>query len=71
MRNNGRLPSDNKVGVSIIREVMGVHQIRQATKSIIVTTSFFSNDAIKEASMVQNQLDLKDFNDLKDWLKRY
>lgn len=42
---------ENKVGVSIIREVMGVHQIRNATKSIIVTTGFFSKDAIKDGSI--------------------
>lgn len=66
-----RYAPDNKVGVGIIREVMGVHQIRQATKSIIVTTGFFSKDAMKEAENVKNQLDLKDFNDLKEWLQKY
>lgn len=62
---------ENKVGVGIIREVMGVHQIRNATKSIIVTTGFFSKDAVKEAALVENHLDLKDFNDLKEWLQKY
>lgn len=66
-----RYSPDNKVGVGIIREVAGVHNMRKATKSIIVTTSFFSQDAIKEAQMMENQLDLKDFNDLKNWLQRY
>ena len=62
---------DNKIGVGIIREVMGVHHLRQATKSIIVTTSFFSKDAIKEAKLVENHLVLKDFNSLKEWLQKY
>lgn len=62
---------DNKIGVGIIREVMGVHQIRQATKSIIVTTGFFTKDAVKEAGMVESHLALKDFHDLKEWLQRY
>lgn len=62
---------DNKIGVGIIREVMGVHHLRQATKSIIVTTGFFSSDARKEAAMVENHLALKDFNSLKEWLQRY
>lgn len=66
-----RYAADNKVGVGIVREVIGVHHIRGATKSIIVTTSFFSNDAIKEAEKMENQLDLKDFNDIKGWLQRY
>lgn len=63
--------ADPKIGVGIIREVMGVHNLRQATKSIIVTTSYFSRDAIREAQMVKNQLDLKDFDDLKTWLSKY
>lgn len=66
-----RYAPDNKVGVGIVRKVLGVHHIRKATKSIIVTTSFFSNDAIKEAEMMENLIDLKDFNDLKSWLQRY
>ena len=66
-----RYAPENKVGVGIIREVMGVHQLRQATKSIIITTGFFSKDAVKEAKMAENHLDLKDFNDLKYWLQKY
>ena len=66
-----RYAADNKVGVGIIREVIGVHHIRKATKSIIVTTSFFSHDALKEAERMENQLDLKDFSDIKAWLQRY
>lgn len=58
--------ADNKVGVGIIREVIGVHHIRKPAKSIIVTTSFFSKDALKEASVLENQLDLKDYNNLKE-----
>lgn len=66
-----RYAADNKVGVGIIREVIGVHHIRKATKSIIVTTSYFSSDAIKEAEIMENQLDLKNFTDIKTWLQRY
>lgn len=66
-----RYSADNKVGVGIVREVIGVHHIRKPTKSIIVTTSFFSRDAIKEAEKMESQLDLKDFTDIKTWLQRY
>ena len=61
----------NKVGVGIVRQVAGVHKIRQANKSIIVTTSFFSKDAIKEAKEIKNELELKDYDDIKAWLARY
>lgn len=66
-----RYAADNKVGVGVIREVIGVHHLHKPTKSIIVTTSFFSSDAIKEAEKMESQLDLKDFNHIKDWLQRY
>ncbi|MFH2064534.1 MAG: restriction endonuclease [Pseudomonadota bacterium] len=62
---------ENKVGVGIIRQVTGVHHIKRATKSIIVTTSFFSPDAINEAKAFENQLDLKDYEAIKNWLKKY
>jgi HJR/Mrr/RecB family endonuclease len=66
-----RYSADNKIDVGIIREVAGVHYIRKPSKSIIVTTSFFTKDAIVEAKTLENQLELKDFNSIKEWLKRY
>jgi HJR/Mrr/RecB family endonuclease len=61
----------NKVCVRIIREVAGVHFIRKPSKSIIVTTSYFTTEAIKEARLIENELDLKDFNGIKEWLDKY
>lgn len=66
-----RYAADNKVGVGIVREVIGVHHLRKPTKSIIVTTSFFSKDAIQEAEKMESQLELKDFTDIKGWLQHY
>lgn len=66
-----RYAPENKVGVGIIRQVTGVHHIKRATKSLIVTTSYFSPDAIKEAKAFENQLDLKDYEAIKGWLKKY
>jgi HJR/Mrr/RecB family endonuclease len=63
--------ADNKVGVGIIREVAGVHHLRQPNKSIIVTTSFFTKDAVEEARKIEQQLELKDFDAIKMWLGRY
>jgi HJR/Mrr/RecB family endonuclease len=61
----------NKVGVGIVREVAGVHKIKQANKSIIVTTSYFTKDAVKEAKLIEHDLELKDYDNLKEWLTRY
>ncbi len=61
----------NKVGAKIVREVVGVHTLKKPTKSLIVTTSFFTNDAIKEAKVLENELDLTDCNGIKGWLAQY
>jgi len=66
-----RYSQENKVGVGIIREVTGVHHIRKPTKSLIVTTSFFTKDAVKEAKEFENSIGLKDYNNIKEWLERY
>lgn len=66
-----RYAADNKIDVGIVRGVIGVHHLRKPAKSIIVTTSFFTKDAVEEAKIIENQIDLKDFNDLKEWLEKY
>ncbi|PRD56747.1 restriction endonuclease [Sphingobacterium gobiense] len=66
-----RYAPDNKIDVGIIRQVQGVQYTHRPSKSIIVTTSFFTRDAVKEAKFIENQLDLKDFNDIKNWLEKY
>lgn len=62
---------ENKIGVNIIREISGVHYFDKPSKSIIITTSFFTKGAIEKAKEMENQLDLKDFYDIKNWLERY
>jgi len=66
-----RLTPPNKVGVGIVRAVAGVHYLHQPAKSLIVTTSFFTKDAVEEARRIEQHLELKDYDDLKAWLRRY
>lgn len=66
-----RYARDHKIGVGIIREIAGVHHIRKPSKSIIVTTSFFTKNALEDAKNIENQLELKDFNDIQAWLEKY
>ncbi|MCI1753615.1 MAG: restriction endonuclease [Flavobacteriales bacterium] len=66
-----RYAPKNKIDVSIIRQVQGVHYTNKPSKSIIVTTSFFTKAAIKEAKKIEHQLELKDFNDITKWLENY
>lgn len=66
-----RYGPEKKISAGLVREVIGVHSIHKPAKSIIVTTSFFTKDAIKEAKTFENQLSLKDYNDIKQWLQNY
>lgn len=62
---------DNKVGVKIIREVTGVHHLRNADKSVIITSSYFTKSAIEEAQKAESYLTLHDFNNLSAMLMDY
>ncbi|MBN8694666.1 MAG: SiaC family regulatory phosphoprotein [Bacteroidetes bacterium] len=62
---------DRPVGVDIIRQVVGVNEIFKPNKSLIVTSSYFTKDAIKERNLIETKLDLKDHLDIKNWLERY
>lgn len=66
-----RYAPENKVGVDIIRNVAGVHTLKNPAKSIIVTTSTFTKDAKEIAKELETRIDLKDYEDLKIWLNKY
>jgi len=63
--------ADHKVGVDVVREVYGVQRIYKANKSLIVTTSSFTRDAVEARRHIENEMDLKDLEDLKVWLQIY
>jgi len=62
---------ENPVGVQIVRSVYGQQRISRANKSLIVTTSFFTKDAISLQREIINEMDLKDYNDLTRILSTY
>lgn len=62
---------ERPVGVDILRQVVGVKELYKPNKSLIVTSSYFTKDAIKEKDLIAPQLDLKDHKDIKNWLQRY
>lgn len=66
-----RYAPDNKVSVEIVRSVAGVHHSDRVNKSIIITTSTFTQDAIKFARNFEHQIDLKDYTDLTEMLSKY
>jgi len=61
----------NKVGVEVVRAIHGVTNSERATKGVIVTTSFFTKNAIDFATPLKYGIGLHDFETLKSWLASY
>ena len=66
-----RYNQQNKVGVEIVRGLYGVQIAENYNQGIIATTSTFTKGAIDFIKPLKFQLELKDFGDIKDWIKNY
>jgi hypothetical protein len=64
------LPS-KRVGIEVVQRLYGVQQINNANKSMIVITSFFTGPAKEERNRYEYMMCLKDYDDIKTWLKPY
>lgn len=53
------------VGVNVVRELYAVMDRDRIDKAVIVTTSYFTRDAIAEASMMNGRVKLIDFDELQ------
>jgi restriction system protein len=60
----------NKVGISVIRELADVRNEHQASKAIIVTTSFLTRGALARVRRDQYVLGKVDRDDLLEWMER-
>lgn len=59
------------VGIAIVQRLYGVLSHERATAGLVVTTSRFSKEALTFAETVRHQLRLKDYEAVKQWLKKY
>ena len=59
---------ENRVGIDVVQRLFGVQQGISANKSIIVTTSHFTEPAINQCSQYKGQMELKDYENLREWL---
>ncbi len=64
-----RYAEQNKVGVGIVRQLLGVVVDAQATMGIVATTSFFTRGAL-ELEERRQDISLKDYNAVVGWLDR-
>lgn len=66
-----RYAEDRKIGVEIIRSFKEVLQTENANKGIIVTTSYFTKDAIKKQAETPLLLDYKNKDEVLEWVNSY
>ncbi|MCD0456789.1 restriction endonuclease [Chryseobacterium sp. LC2016-27] len=62
---------NRKIGVEIIRSFKEVLSTEQANKGLIVTTSYFSRDAIKKQQETPLLLEYKDKDEVINWVNEY
>lgn len=60
----------NHVGVGLIRQLNGVVQAERATAGILATTSFFTKGAKELQARLSNQISLKDYLGIQEWLQK-
>lgn len=64
-----RYKPTKKVDVAVVQRLYGVKNDERATKAFLVTSSFFTKDAVKFAKKHAWDIELKDFHDIVKWLK--
>ncbi|HEY8730571.1 MAG TPA: restriction endonuclease, partial [Candidatus Limnocylindria bacterium] len=62
-------PSES-VGVRFVRSLYGVVQQERATAGLLITTSYFTQDARRFQETVEHQISLRDYAALVGWLSR-
>lgn len=64
-----RYAPENKVGIGVVQRLLGNVIQQEAHKGIVVTTSFFTKDAIAVSNQSRNILTLNDYSIIMSWLK--
>ena len=56
------------INVSLVRTLYGVVEAERANAGLLVTTSYFTKDAIKFRETIRHRMALKDYKELVTWL---
>ena len=59
------------VGIEVVRELYGVQVADKVNKSMIVTTSYFTREAVDFSRGLAFLISLRDYDDIVSWLSRY
>lgn len=59
------------VKISIIKQVVGMQTLKNPAKSMIIATNNFSKKGFSDTKLCHIKLDLKQYDQLKEWLSLY
>jgi restriction system protein len=62
---------DRPVGVQLVRNLYGVFCDREANSSLLVTSSYFTPDAMDFQSRHKHVLELRDYAHVIDWIRNH
>jgi restriction endonuclease Mrr len=58
------------IGVRLVRELYGTISVEKVTAGMIVTSSYFSPDAIEFTEKIKHQMKLVDYIEMKKWIDK-
>jgi len=60
----------NRIGIEPVRQLLFLHSHHRVTKSCLATTSFFTKGALELANQYKWQLELRDYEGIKEWINK-
>lgn len=66
-----RYAPTKKVSIDVVQRLYGIKTSQQSTKAFLVTSSYFSKDALAFAKQHFWELELKDYDHIVEWLRLF
>lgn len=66
-----RYGPERPIGVSLVRALYGVVEAERASAGLLVTTSYFTKDAIKFRDTIQHRMSFRDYEKLVKWIRSF
>lgn len=66
-----RYAPERPVDISLVRALYGVVEAEKANAGVLVTTSYFTKDAINFRDTIQHRMSFKDYENLVEWIRSF
>lgn len=66
-----RYASERPVDISLVRALYGVVEAEKANAGVLITTSYFTKEAINFRDNIQHRMSFKDYENLLEWIHSF